>query len=75
MDLKSLSNELYREYEFGGPGGRLVYRITDPKSLAVGTTTHRVVDAKGIVHCVPAPGFHGCVIRWQARHAAALIQF
>ena len=37
-----------------GHRGR-VYRIDSPKTLIVGTSTHRVVDASGVVHCAPKP--------------------
>lgn len=63
MEAKSLETELWREYDFGGR----VYRINSPATLYMGTTCHRVVDSDGIVHCVPAPGNHGCVVRWQSK--------
>lgn len=56
-------NELqdeWREYDFGDR----VYRIERPVRLWIGTTTHRILDHKGVVHCVPAPGYLGCVLRW-----------
>lgn len=56
---KDITVEEWREYDFGGR----VYRIDAPQKLWIGTTTHRVLDAHGIVHCVPAPGFSGCVLR------------
>lgn len=61
--MKDISVEVWREYDFGGR----IYRIENPKSLYVGNTTHRVVDATGVVHCVPAPGTNGCVLRWQSK--------
>ncbi len=73
-DLKKfdLTTERYREYEFLVSNtenyGKTVrnYTIEEPVSLFFrdGCTTHRVVDSKGVVHCVPAPGYHGCVLRW-----------
>ena len=56
-------NEAWREYEFGG----IVYRINNPVALYMrpGGTTHRVLDADGIVHIVPAVGEHGCVVRYK----------
>lgn len=71
MDSKSLTGESWREYDFGGR----VYRIESPQALWIGTTTHRVLDAAGVVHCVPAPGEKGCVLRWQPKNAAEPIQF
>lgn len=55
--------EEWREYDFEGR----VYRINTPKSVEfqLNSTTHRVTGADGIVHCVPAPGYRGCVLRWK----------
>lgn len=57
-----ISSEMYREYDWGGR----VYRIDNPKKLFIrfGGTTHRVVDAFGVAHCVPSVGIMGCVLRW-----------
>jgi len=71
MQLKSLKDEAWREYEFEGR----VYRIRNPESLAVGLTTHRVVDSTGVVHCIPAPGYFGCVLRWMPRPGADPVAF
>lgn len=67
----NISCEQWREYDFQGR----VYRITNPQSLAIGRTTHRVVDEFGIVHCVPAPGKDGCVLRWQSKDPKKPIAF
>lgn len=55
--------EKYREYDI--PGRKEAYRINDPVELYFrsGGSTHRVVDANGIAHCLPAPGVAGCVLR------------
>lgn len=71
MDAKDLSKEMAREYDFGGR----IYRIENPVSLYIGTTTHRVLDAAGVVHCVPAPGELGCVLRWFPKDTSAPVQF
>jgi hypothetical protein len=80
MDGKCISDEMWREYEFGGT----VYRIDHPRTLFVGNTTHRVVDDNGVVHCVPAPGVHrvqgtdniaSCVLRWHTRPGAHPVAF
>jgi len=57
-----LTSEPWREYDFGGR----VYRIDNPQKLFYreGGTTHRVLDAKGVIHCVPAVGHFGCILRW-----------
>lgn len=61
---QDISSEEWREYDFGPRP--MPYRIDKPKELFLGSTTHRVVDIKGVTHCVPAPGHFGCVVRWQA---------
>lgn len=73
MEAKDISAERWREYDFGGR----VYRIDEPKSLYCrpGGTTHRVVDAAGVVHCVPAPGQQGCVLRWLPKDSGSPVQF
>lgn len=55
--------EEWREYDFAGR----IYRIEQPVRIYLrpGGTTHRVEDRAGVVHCVPAPGHHGCVLRWK----------
>lgn len=60
---KDISNEIWREYDFGGR----VYRIEKPLELYFrdGGTTHRIVTADGVAHCVPAPGVNGCALRWK----------
>lgn len=57
-----LTCELWREYDFGGR----TYRIEYPVKLFLSTsrTTHRVLDKDGVIHCLPAPGREGCVLRW-----------
>ena len=66
IELKGV--EEWREYDFGGR----VYRIDAPERVQFrgGSTTHRVTGADGIVHCVPAPGTAGCVLRWKGRVVA-----
>lgn len=61
IDVKGV--EEWREYDFDGR----VYRIDNPVTVQLysGSSTHRVTDANGTVHCVPAPGFQGCVLRWK----------
>lgn len=55
--------EDWREYDFEGR----VYRIEKPATVEFrkDSSTHRVTDSAGIVHCVPAPGHRGCVLRWK----------
>lgn len=63
LECKRLENVEWREYDFEGR----IYRINNPVELYLykGSTTHRVVDSEGVVHCVPAPGERGCVLRWK----------
>lgn len=74
-----LKTELWREYEWVEPvnGVIRVYRIEAPVSVHFyrGCTTHRVVDSKGVAHCVPAVGFYGCVLRWQNADPAKPVNF
>ncbi len=62
LQPKDLTSEEWREYDYGGR----VYRIERPQRLYVGERTHRVVDAHGVTHCVPAPGVGDCALRWKA---------
>ena len=74
MDINGphdLTKEQWREYDWDGR----VYRIFAPSELFIGKTSHRVVDATGIVHLCPAPGERGCVVRWQPKNAAEPVQF
>ncbi len=73
IKAKPLTDELWREYDFGGRA----YRINDPQELYMreGGTTHRIVDNMGVVHCVPAPGHMGCVLRWCVRDGKPRVAF
>lgn len=73
-----LTKEEYREYKFpDGMGGKTTHRITSPKTLyqREGGTTHRVLDADGLVHLLPAPGTKGCVLTWKPKDASDPVQF
>lgn len=61
--------ELWRQYTFLSEHGPVEYLIEDPQIVIFRPdgSTHRVVDSEGVVHCVPTPGFHGCVLTWQTR--------
>lgn len=73
LNQADLSAEIYREYDFGGR----TYRISDPVTLftRLGGTTHRVLDKNGVVHCVPAVGQNGCVLRWVNKDAKNPVNF
>ena len=73
MEPKDISSEVWREYDI--PARPTPYVIERPLKLWIGETTHRVLDSKGFVHCVPAPGYHGCVLRWCPGDAANPVQF
>lgn len=68
-----LTSELWREYDFPGR----VYRIEEPVAFYFrpGGETHRVLDGEGIIHCVPAPGRHGCVLRWKNNPDSDPVQY
>jgi hypothetical protein len=68
-----LGDEEYREYSWfyvneKGDSVQADYRINKPAALyyRIGGTTHRVVDADGVTHVVPAPGYLGTALRWYA---------
>lgn len=73
LNEKDLTSECWREYDFGGR----VYRIDLPKRLFYNShgAFHRILDEQGIVHCVPAPGEHGCVIRWKPKDSKNPVAF
>lgn len=75
MKEYDISSEVWREYDL--PDREVAYRINAPSKLYLkeGGTTHRVVDEKGIVHCVPAPGFQGCVLRWKPKKSNNPVEF
>lgn len=77
LEGKPLTDEEYREYEFGAVPYRTVYRINAPKALYMreGGTTHRILDMAGVVHCVPAPGASGCVLRWKNKEGCPPVAF
>lgn len=68
-----LRDEEYREYVMGDT----VYRISDPVTLYFRNSgsTHRVLDAKGIVHCVPGPGYRNAALRWKPRDPTKPVSF
>lgn len=72
---RDISCELWREYDI--PGRESAYRITNPTKLFIrpGGSTHRVLDMEGVIHCVPAPGFNGCVLRWKSADSAKPVKF
>lgn len=63
----------WREYDFEGR----VYRIEKPVALCTtpNGTTHRVEDADGIMHIVPAVGHFGCVVRYAKTDGAPKTTF
>ena len=76
MAIKSgpydLNDEVWREYSLNE--GR-VYRIEEPCTLWVGDTTHRVMDNKGIVHCVPFGPSSSTILKWKPRDPTKPIKF
>lgn len=72
-----LTDEAWREYDFWFGDKEVVYRIDSPVSLYYrkGGTTHRIVDAGGMVHCLPAVGEFGCVLRWMPKSGTNPVAF
>lgn len=67
-----ISTEAWREYDFSGR----IYRVVGVTLYTrPGGTSHRVVDEAGVVHCLPAPGQQGCVLRWQTKDPSKPVDF
>lgn len=79
MQGYDISKELYRTYKWIDPisGNMIEHRINKPITLfyASGHTTHRVVDSVGIVHCIPAVGYFGCVLYWENEDKTKPVNF
>ena len=73
MTERDLRHEKWREYHFGAT----TYKIDNPQTLFFreGGTTHRVLTLDGVVHCVPAPGCCGCVLRWMPVDPSKPVEF
>lgn len=75
------TSEEYREYVWRFNGEECVYRITSPVKLYLRRTgkeygsTHRVLDAAGIVHCVPSIGVWGCAMRCKPKDPSKPVSF
>lgn len=66
LKIRDLTGEEWREYvTLGTPN---VYRIINPVTLYIDSTTHRVLDDDGIMHCIP---MNGTVLRWKPRDPEA----
>lgn len=78
-----LTGEDWREYVWScDRDTEHVHRINKPAKLFLKKypdgrpgTTHRVLDADGIVHIVPAIGLLGCVVRCKPKDAASPVRF
>lgn len=69
-----VSSEAWREVIYADG---TVYRIDSPVTLwyRKGGSTLRILDAGGIVHLVPGPGYRGATHRWLPRDAARPVEF
>lgn len=67
-NARDISCEQWREYKIGRDEW---YRINSPVALIAGSTTHRIVDKYGTVHCIPSD----TVIRWQSSDLTQPIKF
>lgn len=70
---KDISSEEWREVECNG----ITYRIDNPTTLITrkGGSTHRVIDANGVVHCYAAPETGKTILRWKAKEGTAPVKF
>jgi len=66
---RDISEEEWREYTFQAENRRVYYRISNPIILMhlPGGREHYIISLDGLVHCVPAPGQHGCICRSKIR--------
>lgn len=73
MQVGDLTSESWREYDFDNR----IYRIELPQKIYFrkGSTTHKVLDLDGVVHCMPAVGVDGCVLRWKPKDLNDPVQF
>lgn len=76
MIQADITTENWREYEWEAENGMRIVRIDNPLTLFMrpGGTTHRVWDGN-IVHCIPAPGHWGCVLRWAPKDPTKPVAF
>jgi hypothetical protein len=69
LERRDITSEEWRQYSWIDPatGHRMVYKIHNPVAvyLYVGCKTHRVLDEKGVAHCLPSVGMYGCVLTWK----------
>jgi hypothetical protein len=76
VDGSDIENEEYRVYIFFDENGKKIEHVIDnPLRLKVGNTTHRVLDSKFMVHCVPNVGHRGCVLKWKPRDIRSWCDF
>lgn len=68
-----ISDEVWREVQLTVGS----YRINNPVTLIMrkGGSTHRVVDASGVVHCYAAPETGKSILRWKAKEGAVPVRF
>lgn len=52
------------------------YKIENPVTLIFrkGGSTHRVVDANGLVHCYPAPETGKSILQWKAKEGKSPVR-
>lgn len=69
-----ISSEAWREVVY--TDGK-VYRIDNPVKLVTrkGGSTHRVLDAEGVVHCYVAPESGKTTLRWKVRNGKSPVSF
>jgi hypothetical protein len=73
VEFKSLASEQYREYSFAKDGKTVKVRIEEPLKLAVSENGgHRVFDAAGISHYIPAGWYH---LQWEVKEGKPHFDF
>ena len=74
-----LGDEAWRKYTWIDPESnkRVAHTVHNPVDVYFykGSTTHRVVDVEGVVHCVPSVGVFGCVLTWKNKDGKPAVQW
>lgn len=79
LSKHDLRSEKWREYVLNpGTDQESVYHIDEPVALFFPKrgTTHRILDANGVVHCVPfGDGIRHTVLRWAPKNPQKPVSF
>jgi len=79
MKRYDLSGEYYRTYIWVDPISTEPMNFTIEKPIALfyekGHSCHRVLDADGVVTCLPAVGYFGCTVSWKSINESEPVRF